>query len=141
MTAIVPMGPESRSYVLDSWRRSMPKKMRRRRGQTSAHADRQRARLVDSQSVLVASGNDGAIFGWICFTPLRSTAVVHYIYVRDVFRTGPFGGQKFGRALLGAAGVDLSTPIPTTLTTPAARAIAQAKGLRLLEVDASEVLT
>ena len=66
----------------------------------------------DLQAVRVAVGDDGAVFGWICYTPLRSTAVVHYLYVR-----APLRRTGIGRRLLEACGVALDRPVPVTQVT------------------------
>ncbi|HPP84063.1 MAG TPA: hypothetical protein PLZ50_10980, partial [Rubrivivax sp.] len=83
--------PSARSFVLDSWRRSLPKKRRRGPNRSHTAADREREQLVDTQRVTLAIGGDGAVFGWICYTPLRSTSVVHYVYVRAPLRRTGIG--------------------------------------------------
>ena len=126
--------PSARSFVLDSWRRSLPKKRRRSPGRSHTAADREREQLVDTQRVTLAVGDDGAVFGWICYTPLRSTAVVHYLYVR-----APLRRTGIGRRLLEACGVALDRPVPVTQVTADGRAVAKGRA-RIVETQIGDVL-
>lgn len=125
----------ARSFVLDTWRRSLPKRHRRAPGRSHSNTDRLREKLVDAHHVLCATGDGGAIFGWVCYTPLRTTAVIHYVYVR-----APLRGTGIGRTLLAATGVALDRPVAVTSATAEARARAGRAGVRLVETQASEVM-
>lgn len=63
---------------------------------------------------------EGDIVGWLCYTPLRSTGVVHWVYVRKTHR-----GNGIARGLLDAAGVDTSRAIPYTSEAKAAADISE----------------
>lgn len=125
------MPPDARAYVLETWRRSMP---RRKRQHSHTAANRLRERLVDGESVIVAVDGDRVV-GWACYTPLPSAPVVHYLYVRASHR-----GQRIPAALLGHAGAVSGRAVPVTTTTPRAAAIASRAGARLRLVDVAEVL-
>ena len=64
--------------------------------------------LLVTQHVLVIHAAD-RIAAWCCYTPLKTTSVVHYVYVRKEHRL-----DGIATDLLGACGVDLSAPIPYT---------------------------
>ena len=127
------MRPDERSYVLDSWRRSLDRRARRSRS-THAAADEDREALADTQRVVVA--DDGpAILGWCCFTSLPSGPIVHYVYTR-----APHRRQGIARQLLEPAGAGRDRAIATATTTRAARGILDAIGVRAVAIDAAEIL-
>ena len=81
-----------------------------------------------------AGGDHGAIYGWICYTPLKSTAVIHYVYVRD-----PLRRTGIGRRLVEACGVALDRPVPVTQVTSDGRAVATGRA-RIVETQIGDVL-
>lgn len=128
---IVAMPPDARAYVLETWRRSIP---RRKRQRSHGEANRLRERLVDGERVAVAM-EGGAVVGWACYTPLPSAPVVHYVYVRASHR-----GRRIPAAILDHAGAVPGRAVPVTMTTPRAASIASRAGARLRLVDVAEVL-
>lgn len=98
--------------------------------------------LLESQPVLVGAypGEDPAtrpedIAGWICYTPLASSAVLHWIYVRDQFR-----GAGIGRALVEAAGIDITRTVLYTQHTKAAAKLMRQTGARGKSIAVKDVL-
>ena len=128
---VAAMPPDARAYVLETWRRSLP---RRKRRHSHGDANRLRERLVDGERVAVALV-DGAIVGWVCYTPLPSAPVVHYVYVRASHR-----GRRVSHALLEHAGALPGRALPVTESTPRADAAAARSGLRLRRLAVEEVL-
>lgn len=142
-STIRPMSADDRPYVLETWRRSMQQKSRKNQRDVShSRANRARERLADEHRVLVASVADGSIIGWICYTPLRSSSVVHYLYVRASFRAHTKNhDSRVSRDLMEAAGVDLAKPVLATKpVTARGRMVAASNGIRLHEVEQAEVM-
>lgn len=137
------MTAADRAYVLASWRLSLDRRSRRSRS-THAAAERERETLVDTQRVDLVEDATGAIVAWCCYTPLPSSPIVHYIYVREPLRSKPGPevriGPRFGSMLIEHAGVKRGAAIAATSSSKIARVIVAAKGLRVVEIDAQEVL-
>jgi Acetyltransferase (GNAT) family. len=89
-------GTGDQGYICSTWLRSMMD------GRISSRDDATRAiidKVLDHHStrVIVASSptEPHKIRGWLCYSPLASYALVHYLYVR-----APWRGQGIGRALM-----------------------------------------
>lgn len=113
------------SYVTTTWlqsaRRGIPRGERKRQGPAAA-LERTVRRLRDRVEILVATDRDrpALILGWIAVTRLSSTAIVHYVYVRNFHPVSAAPLRNLGLAteLARAAGVDLAGPIPFTIRGP-----------------------
>jgi len=59
--------------------------------------------LLDAKGVrlLVACNEDGKIVGWLCWSPLTATRLVHYVYVRKDWRQ-----RGIAKALMSGAHLD-----------------------------------
>lgn len=111
-------------YIAATWRRSAlgarsrRSDVERRRSAT----ERQIRRMMERGELLVAEdpSTPDLLLGWICTTRLRSTAIVHYVYVRDRYpgSVEPLRRRGLGRQLAVAAGVNLAAPIPFTIAGP-----------------------
>ena len=135
-------------YVVSHWCMSMMGSLvrRARRGAKLRPAERDRKaateattrRLASSQRVLVADDTrkqrGASLVGFICYTPLRSTAIVHYVYVAKPDRRG-----GIGRRLLAGAGVDLERPVMHTHVGPGLAAASAGAGVRLHAIDPQEI--
>lgn len=119
MITTQPMTDDVRAWVIRGWINSA---LRRETGSpeeqiTLLKREAVIRRLAAEQRVIVAhddelpEGRDAV--GWVCFTPLLTTAVVHYVYVRE-----PRRGSGIARQLAAAAAVDLARPIPYTMSGP-----------------------
>jgi 4'-phosphopantetheinyl transferase EntD len=125
-------------YVRCTWLASV---LGRRR---ASNGERQRARqVVDAlltERVLVAVQpsplRPEEVVGWICYTPTASTAVVHYVYVRERCRR-----EKIATDLLAAAGVDATRAVLATHASDMLPIVLRSSGLRVAHVAAEDVLT
>lgn len=96
-------------------------------------------RLMESQTVLVARvPNTEVIIGWICGTPLRTTAAVHYVYVRNP-KGRSMRGFKFGLALARQLGVDMTATIPHTFTCQRFDALTDRFGVKTRRIAPSDI--
>lgn len=119
-------------YVIATWLRSYLGMRGGRSRRELAARDSKEAiarKLLAAGRVLVvdapvAAVNSTEIAGWVCYTPLSSTSVVHYVYVRSQYRR-----RGIARRLLEAAGVDLVAPIPFTLEGPGFKTITAGRKL------------
>jgi hypothetical protein len=93
--------------------------------------------LIDGNEILVqpvdGSERESDVLGFVCFTRLQTTSVVHYLSVRNSGRR-----QGIGRKLMVAAGVEVDSPIPCTRVTPKAQAAAGHVGARLMRVGVKD---
>lgn len=137
LVAIAPMAPDERSYVIATWTRSKPITAGR---VSTAERDAMIARLVDEQRVLVAQLPDGTAAGWVCYTPLRSTAIVHYLYTRKAIGALELRRRGIGRALVQRAAVDLARPVPYTFTGPMFASLIRGAGVATQRFDPTDIL-
>lgn len=135
-------------YVVSHWCMSTMGALVRRARQGAklrpAERDRKAAaeatarRLASSQLVLVADDTrrprGKSLVGFVCYTPLRSTAIVHYVYVAK-----PDRRHGLARRLLAAAGVDLERPVMHTHVGPGLAAAAAGAGVRLHAIEPQEI--
>lgn len=123
-------------YVPSTWAAAWIRSRRTGKGAAVRTIDR----LLRTEPVLVVPmpGSDGRVedvAGWICYTPLRSTAVVHFVYVRE-----PERRRGLGTELLRAAGVDLARVVTSTCSTPAWESWCVQRGWRVGRVQSSEIV-
>jgi ribosomal protein S18 acetylase RimI-like enzyme len=88
--------------------------------------------LVD---VRASARPDGEVVGWICYTPLQTMGVVHWIYVRKAHRR-----EGIARGLCAAARVDLTRMVPYTSESTAAKQAIAALPFRTHHVPMKDVL-
>lgn len=136
-TTIRPATEDEQTYVRCTW---LATALHRRR---QTNGERQRIRqLVDAllgESILVAVRPSPTraeeVVGWLCYSPMRTTAVCHFVYVRDKVRR-----EGVARALLTAAGVDLARTVLATSASDMLPAVLAASGLRVEQMRAEDVL-
>lgn len=117
---------------------------------STAKRDRTRAtidRLLARERVLVDARpgeRPEDVVGWCCFTPLASTAVLHYVYTRRIHGRGEARTEMrfrgIARDLVTAAGVDLARVVPYTHATDCSRAVLARTGVRATLITLAEVL-
>lgn len=123
-----------RRWVSASWKKSVYGRRRRADGERLIQA------IIDTQTVLVARAADDPEtgVGWICFTALPTTVILHYVYVRG----GGNGvrGSGFCRQLLAAAGVNTRRAVLTTTDRPRDADRAKRNGVVIEWFDPFKVL-
>lgn len=79
----------------------------------------------------------GDVVGWICYTPLQSTGIVHWVYVRKLHRR-----QGVGRGLCRAAGIDLGRLVGyTSDSTTVDSVLRDIPQLKTTKVSLKDVIT
>lgn len=140
---IRPATPDEHDYMRASWLSCLL------RGHKSSTSKRARTRatidqLLATQQTLVDArpGEVRAedVVGWCCYTPLASTAVVHFVSVRFAHRNESMRRTGIGRSLLVGAGVDLARVIPYTHATSVLPGLLRSTGWRATPIDVREVL-
>ena len=149
---IRPAAPDELDYVRATWLSGLL------RGNRASAAKRARTRatieqllatqrpIVDARTGSRPDERDEDVIAWCCYTPLASTAVLHYVYVRRVHGYGGervmMRGRGIGRSLVSAAGVDLARVVPYThaTDTPLTFPAALLAGARTTQVPTREVL-
>lgn len=119
-------------YVASTWLGQLV------RGMNRSDSWRERARetitrLLVSAPVLVETQlRDGReqVRGWVCFSPMGPSSVLHFVYVRNECRE-----EGIARALVWAAGVDRSRVVLHTHENALARAVIKRTGVRARKIE------
>lgn len=123
---IRPPLPSDQGYIAATWARSVLSTHAHQRhlsSRTGAQVGKQIDSVLDRPDtkglLFVRSENPNSILGWIVYTDVRDTPVVHYLYTRA---RGPRGadlrGKGIATSLLRAVGVDRSRGVVCTSHGP-----------------------
>lgn len=102
--------PTDQGYIASTWVDSITLGNRAGRGERRPRSDANVIvdRLLDDPAVriLVAAEptRTDLILGWICYTPMPASKIVHYIYVRDKQRRRGIASALLRKAFEGKAG-------------------------------------
>lgn len=108
--AIILRPPRARDqgYVCSTWWRNV--RPQPRPETLNAILDHETTKLI----VAGCHGDPDFVAGWICWSLLGKAPLLHFVYVRAGKR-GNYRGQGVARALVTAAGLDLTRPIAYTM--------------------------
>lgn len=112
-------GATDQGYVASTWTQSLMKAdPTARRHVVDILVDR----MLDHDGVRVLLAceptNVSTILGWICWSPVRTIRLVHYVYVRGNLRD-----RGIARALRHAAELDDARPLVFTMRGPCAKSL------------------
>lgn len=126
MFRLRPVKGEDRACIMDSWIRSYASaiKVKKHRRQfwaaTQAEIEAILCRDDSKVGVLCKRGEPDHIAGWIAFSQVGDVTILHYVYIKRVYR--PL--RLFWR-LMGAAGVDAHSRVLYTFDSKKARKLSE----------------
>jgi GNAT superfamily N-acetyltransferase len=90
--------PTDQSYIASTWVNSLIQV----RGNTKSEANALVDRMLDDPAVrlllAVEPSSIDTILGWICYTPMPSSRIIHYVYVRDKLRLRGIASALYRKA-------------------------------------------
>lgn len=90
--------PTDQSYIASTWVNSLIQV----RGNTKSESNALVDRMLDDPAVrlllAVEPSSMDTILGWLCYTPMPSSRIVHYVYVRDKLRLRGIASALYRKA-------------------------------------------
>lgn len=131
-------------YLRATWVRGMLRGDKKSSAASKARTRETIDALLTTQRALVmvvgGTSRTEDVVAWCCYTPLKSTAIVHYVYVRKERDGECLRRRGIARTLIQRAGVDTAKVIPYTHETPDWRALVEACGWSVAFISPRDVL-